>query len=764
MLAGTERQSAVLVAPAGTAVQLKGVAMTPMGGPDRERPGLWGGAKRRSSRKGAVVRRMLLVGVLLALLSSLQAPIDLPTELVAHTTESLKYVSPEGNLCEPKLGGLDGCIPSPMQCATGDYNGSWKSSIDDRTATCLGGGWHVKEYVGGDLNPACGAVIRDDVVIAGGWRDPNQVCRAYGVGSGYGLAGNRYQRAVEGRYGAVSSSAPEASKVGIGVLAGGGNAVDAAVAMVFAVGVVAPESCGLGGGGFLLYRGADGTTAALDFRETAPAALPIDFEAKTTRWGTGHAVVGVPGTVAGMAAARGRYGTKPLKHLLKPAIALAERGIRWSPKQTDLLAINKDRLSLYPASKEQFLAKDAAGNPQVPAPYPVSSPQVQGDLATTLRAIGNGGPKAFYRGSIADMIVEEMERSQAMPEGDRGVMTAEDLAKYQAVWRTPLRGTYRGKEVLAMPPPTAGGIVTLETLNLIEGWPQRTDATGRRSIDGFQHSSADQLHLLAEAKKLAWADRNGYVADPAYVAVPTDTLISKAYADERRKLINMDKANNPRPGSIAGFEPAPTPGGADGPNTHHLSVVDAAGNAVAVTCTIEQAFGSAVVVPGTGILLNNQLTDFDDPVTPVADNPAANKNAPEAGKRPRSAMSPTIVVADGRPRLVLGGFGGPSIPMGVIQAVSNVLDYGMEEGLALDVARSDPATVGGSLCCQLRLEHHRVPSAEREALAGRGHTFEEIGQYDTWFQPVVQMAGIRPNGTYFAAGDPRYDRGAMVRP
>lgn len=705
------------------------------------------------------------MAVLVAVLMSLQAPVGLPAQLVAHTTLAPVpdgYVSPERDLCEPKPGGLDGCIPSPMQCAKGGYNGSWKSAVDNRVATCVGGGWHVTEYVGGTLDPLCGSVIRDDAVILGSWRDPNQTCGAFGVGSGYGIPGNRYQPAVTGRYGAVSSSAPEASDVGTAVLAGGGNAIDAAVAMVFAVGVAAPESCGIGGGGFLLYRGADGAVAALDFRETAPAGLPIDFEAKTSTWGTGHMVVGVPGTVAGMAAAQSRYGSKPLKRLVEPAIALADRGIRWSPKQAEALAIHKERLSRYPASVDQFLVRDAYGKVQAPPPYPVAAPRVQGDLARTLRAIGEGGAKAFYRGSIAEMIVAEMNRSRSdgTPTADQGVMTADDLARYQAVWRTPLRGTYRGKEILAMPPPTAGGIVTLQTLNLMEGWPQRSDGT----IDGFRHSSADHLHLLAEAKKLAWADRDGYVADPAYVAVPTERLISKEYADQRRSKIDMTTARNPGPGSVEGFTPAPAAGGAEGPNTHHISVVDAAGNAVAVTCTIEQAFGSGVVVPGTGILLNNQLTDFDDPVTPVEDNPAANKNAPEPGKRPRSAMSPTIVVDGGRPRLVLGGFGGPSIPMGVIQAVSNVLDYGMDEGLALDVARSDPATVDGRLCCRLRLEHHRVPPAERESLANRGHTFEEMGQYDPWFQPVVQMVGMRPDQSQFAASDPRYDRGARARP
>ncbi len=690
-------------------------------------------------------------------MTSLPSPVDVPVALASHA-ESLDYVSPEGNLCDPNRTVLDGCLPSPMQCAKGGYNGSWISSIDGRTATCVGGGWHISEYVGGEVDRVCGAVIRDDRVVAGSWRDPNQVCGAYGVGSGNGIKGNRYKPAVVGRSGAVSSSAPDASAAGISVLESGGNAVDAAVAMVFAVGVVAPESCGIGGGGFLLYRGADGTTAALDFREKAPAGLPAQFEALSTQstkmFGTGHLVVGVPGTVAGMVAARGRYGSMPLKRLLEPAIALAERGIRWTPKQADSLAINRARLERYTASAAQFLVQNppAEGGYRAPAPYPVSEEWKQPDLALTLREIAAGGAKAFYRGPIAQKIVDEMNRSRAeyTSDGEKGVMTADDLARYQAVWRTPLRGTYRGQEILAMPPPTAGGIVTLSTLNLIEDekWLLRKSTDGV----GFDHSSADHLHLLAEAKKLAWADRDGYVADPDYVAVPTDQLISKDYAAKRRLEIDMTTAKEPRPGEISGSTPAMTTASPGSMNTHHISVVDAAGNAVAVTCSIEHAFGSAVVVPGAGFLLNSQLTDFDEP--------GKNKNGPEPGKRPRSSMSPTIVVADGRPRLVLGGVGGPSIPMGVVLAISNVLDYNMEEAHALDAARVDAE---GAVGRKLALEEHRIPEAERQALVDRGHTIEARGQYDTWFRPIVQMVGFKSDGRQFAASDPRYDEGAKVR-
>ena len=331
------------------------------------------------------------------------------------------------------------------------------------------------------------------------------------VGSGYGVAGGRYRPALVSLYGAVASASPDASAAGVSVLAAGGNAVDAAVATVFAVGVTAQESCGIGGGGFLLYRGADGTAAVLDFRETAPAGLATDFEAAPRRFrGTGLQVVGVPGTVAGMAAVSERFGTRPLARLLRPAIDLADRGLRLSPLQIEVLKTERDRLDSYDEARRLYLDNGA-----VPAPFPAGHQRPQPDLARTLRALAEQGPQAFYQGSIADAIIAEMERSRtaAVPEGERGVMTAEDLASYRPIWRQPLLGRYRGRDILAVPQPTAGGVVVLEVLNLLESFPLGRDRT-------FRHSSANHLHVLAEAKKIAVADRNAYVADPAYVDVP----------------------------------------------------------------------------------------------------------------------------------------------------------------------------------------------------------------------------------------------------
>jgi gamma-glutamyltranspeptidase / glutathione hydrolase len=555
--------------------------------------------------------------------------------------------------------------------------------------------------------------------------------------SGYGGAGSRYQGAVVSGDGAVASASPDASAVGVGVLAAGGNAVDAAVATVFAVGVVAQESCGVGGGGFLLYRGADGTAAALDFRETAPAGLPPDFESAARRFrGTGHQVVGVPGTVAGMAAAVQRFGTRPLGELLEPAIGLAEQGLRLSRFQTQVLKAEQERLTAYDEARRLYFDGGA-----VPAPYPVGRARPQPELAATLRTLAHLGPDAFYRGPIAAAIVAEMDRSRRedVAAGERGVMTAEDLASYRAVWRDPLRGSYRGRTVLAVPPPTAGGMLVLETLNLLEGFPL--------GEAGFRHGSADQLHVLAEAKKIAAADRDGYGADPDFGAVPAGEMIAKEYAARRRGDIDLARAHSPAAGRFPGFTPRP-PAAAKKPgaSTHHISVVDRAGSAVAVTCTVEQRYGSGVVVPGTGILLNNQLTDFDGP---------GSANEARPGKKPRSSMSPVIVVDGRRPELVLGASGGLRIPMGVVTVISNVVDHRMSPALAVDVARLD-----AEQCCNVELEAERVPRSVREELSRRGHTIVDRGEYHPVSVPLVHVTGVDREGRRFAVSDPRYQRGA----
>ena len=540
------------------------------------------------------------------------------------------------------------------------------------------------------------------------------------------VQGSKFRPAVESRGGIVATESREASRVGRDALNAGGNAIDAAVSAAFAIGVARPQSCGIGGGGFLVYRTAGGKTAALDFRETAPAAVtPTTFAGPGPhRTFTGHRTVGVPGTVAGLAAALDRFGTFSLEEAIAPAELLARSGFRVPASLSADMASHAARLRLFPEAAGQFLTREGA-------PYPAGSRLVQTDLADTLTLIARGGPDAFYRGEIARRIVQTMRTASAQLAGDVGLMTRRDLAAYEAVWRRPLLGRYRGREVIAMPPPTSGGIAILEMLNLLEGF----------DLARAGQSSADALHLIAESQKIAFADRGTYVADPDFVSVPTSILTSKAYANARRREIDPQRAGTYRSGRItSGARPASRD---RNPNqsTTHISVVDAAGNAVALTCTIEQSFGSAVVPPGTGVLLNNQLTDFGDP---------GSANEPRPGKRPRSSMSPTILVERRRPVLALGGAGGVRIIMGSLLGIVNVVDFGLDIASAIDAERLDASGA------RVVLEAARIPEATQAELERRGHALTRAGEYD--LRPRVQGAGVHlVTGRRLGVSDPRTD-------
>ncbi len=535
--------------------------------------------------------------------------------------------------------------------------------------------------------------------------------------------GSKFREAVRSAGGVISTESPAASEVGLGVLDSGGNAVDAAVAAVFAVNVARPQSCGIGGGGFMVYRGADGETAALDFRETAPEAVEADTFDGDGLYNTftGRTTVGVPGTVAGMQAALERYGTISLSEAVSPAEQLAREGVEVQPSLSREMGNNAARLKLFPAAAGQFLVDGTE-------PYEEGALLVQPELAETLALISREGADAFYRGAIAERIVAEMEREDDLP-GNEGLMTLEDLAAYEAVWREPLVGGYRDAEVIAMPPPTSGGVAALQILNILEGF----------DLAAAGQSSADALHLIAEAQKIAVADRGEYLADPDFVDMPTGQLIDEGYAEERRSEIQMEEAGEYEAGDLGG----PGEEGEDtnpDTNTTHISVVDAVGNAVALTCTIEQSFGSAVVAPGTGFLLNNELTDFSEPGT-------ANEPAP--GKRPRSSISPTIVVQDGQPTLVVGAAGGVTIIMGSLLAVVNVVDFGLALDEAVDAERLDAFVPP-----EILLEDGRVSPVVQADLIGRGHEVSREGEYADL--PRVQAAGVDPGtGLRLAVTDPR---------
>ncbi|HEX8067815.1 MAG TPA: gamma-glutamyltransferase [Thermoleophilaceae bacterium] len=570
---------------------------------------------------------------------------------------------------------------------------------------------------------------------------------AVGAATAAANEGSLFSEPVRSRGGVVASENRLAAEAGLAMLDSGGNAMDAAAVTIFAVGVTRHELCGIGGGGFLVYRGAGGETAALDFRETAPQAYDggrgLGGGAAPPAFGTGHDVAGVPGTVAGMAAALDRYGTRSLADAIAPAERLAREGYPVSGDQSALMDLNAGRLRLYEESARTYLKGGSA-------PYEPGERIVLGDLAASLRLVAERGPDAFYRGPIAEAIVRAMQGSGAYP-GDRGHMTLADLAGYRAKWRRPLRTDYRGHEVVAMPPPTSAGVATIEMLNLLEGF--ELGAAGR--------GSADRFHLVAEAQKIAWADRAAYVGDPDFVDVPLATLTSKEYAARRRSEIDPRSA---AASYAAGAGPPPgasARGAGDaGGHTTNVAAIDAAGNAVAVNCSIEQGYGSAVVAPGTGFLLNNQLTDFDPPGT---------ANGPTPGKRPRSSMGPTIVVRDGRPLLVLGGAGGPTIVMGVTNAVIEAIDFGADPARAIDAERADARGSCSGDGRQLCMEEARVLPDVLAELRARGHQVASRAQSppqqcrysagsacEYWAGTRTQAAGTDlRTGERLAASDPR---------
>ena len=549
-----------------------------------------------------------------------------------------------------------------------------------------------------------------------------------GATSALAVEGSRYRPPVESAGGIVATESPAASRAGRAVLLRGGNAVDAAVTTVFALSVARPQSCGIGGGGFMVVRTAGGRVAALDFRETAGAATTATTFAGPGphRQFTGRRTVGVPGTVAGMQAALDTFGTLTLAEAIRPAEALAREGFRVPVSLANAITQNATRLKLFPGSSAQYLKGGTT-------PYAAGERLVQEDQADTLALIAAGGSDAFYRGPIARRIVADMANADQKLAGDLGLLTLQDFANYRAKFRAPLVGTYRGRTIVAMPPPTSGGIATLEMLNLLEGYDLRA----------FGPSSANALHVIAESQKIAFADRAAYLADPDVVRAP-EALTTKAYATRRRAEIDLARAKTYPAGDV-GAARARAAGGDPNPrgSTTHVSIVDAQGNAVALTCTIEQEFGSAVVVPGLGFLLNNELTDFSDPGT-------ANQPAPS--KRPRSSMSPTIVVRDDRPEAVIGGSGGVRIVMGSLLGVVGGVDFGRNVGQAIDAERIDANGPGGTVVA----EGARLAPAVVADLTARGHRITNVGEYD--IRPRIQIAGIDlDTGRRVGQSDPRSD-------
>ena len=485
------------------------------------------------------------------------------------------------------------------------------------------------------------------------------------------LAANRYDSSndifhpVYGKNGMVASEQGLATQVGLDILKQGGNAIDAAVAVGFALAVVLPNAGNIGGGGFMvLHDDKTGKDVAIDFREIAPAKASrdmyldnqgnvIDGKSLFT-----HDASGVPGTVAGMEYALKKWGTMPLSKVLEPAIKLADKGFIVSDVLAQTLKEEKSTLGKWSASKAIFFKNGE--------PLKSGDLLVQKDLAKSLRLIAKQGAKAFYQGEIATKIAKEMQ-SQG------GTMTLGDLKAYKVVERQPIIGDYRGYKVVTMPPPSSGGVHLIEILNMLEHYPIKEDGV----------NSAKNIHHMAESMKLAYADRSEYLGDPDFVKIPVTGLTSKAYANERVKTIDDNKArlsSTIKPGKPQPYE---------SDQTTHYSVMDKAGNAVAVTYTLNLNFGSGIVVEGTGILLNNEMDDFS--VKPGVPNAfglvGGAANAIEAKKRPLSSMTPTIVMKNNKPWLVTGSPGGARIITTVLQSVVNTIDHEMNPAEAIITPR-----------------------------------------------------------------------------
>ena len=528
---------------------------------------------------------------------------------------------------------------------------------------------------------------------------------------------------VESKNGMVAAAHPLASQVGVEILKKGGNAVDAAVATAFALGVVEPNASGLGGGGFILvYNAKTKGVTAIDYREMAPLKATPDMYQLTPdgkvvdkETEVGHKAVAVPGTLAGLTLALKQHGTMSLKDVMASAIRIAEEGYTVSKTLNGMMKDNFDKLTKFPAAAAVYLKNGL--------PYEVGDKIVLKDLAKSYRLIAEKGPDVFYKGEIAEAIEKEMKAS------GKGLITKADLAAYKPAIRKPVRGSYRGYEIISMSPPSSGGTHVIEILNILEGY--------NMTRLGFQ--TPESLHLMAEAMKRAFADRAKFMADTDFVKVPIDGLISKKYAEELRKGISMDTVGT----KIPAGNPLPFVGSG---GTSHLSVIDKQGNIVALTQTINYFFGSGVLVPGTGIMLNNEMDDF---------NPKpGTSNSVEPKKRPLSSMTPTIMLKNGKPFLSVGSPGATRIISALSQIIVNVVDFRMNIQDAIEAPRIHCMT--GDIFME-----SRFPKATQDALTAKGHKLNVRGAMDLYFGGAQGVMISPTSGLLYGAGDPRRDGAAV---
>lgn len=545
---------------------------------------------------------------------------------------------------------------------------------------------------------------------------------AVGVNQAWDLAGKA--RTAEGTQAMVVSSSPIASAVGREILRAGGNAVDAAVAVGFALAVVHPEAGNIGGGGFMVFRMKDGTTTSLDYREAAPGRASHDMYLDHRGRGTslsekGALAAGVPGSVAGLTEAHRRFGRLPFRDVIAPAVKLASEGFIVDSNRSNSLDGNRDWLYHFPASRRYFLPDSG----RAPAP---GARWVQADLGRTLAEIRDHGAAGFYHGWVADSLVAEMER-------DGGLISLADLASYKAIWRDPVRVDYRGYTVYSMAPSSSGGVTLGIILNVMEGF-------GKLPPFG----SAALMHREAEAMRRAFTDRNAYLGDPAFVQMPLTRLLSKEYAASLRTGIDLTKATPTPP-----FDPRIR----DGNSTTHYSVVDPEGNAVSCTTTLNDSYGSMVAVSGAGFILNDEMDDFS--TAPGQPNMyglvQGEANAIQPGKRMLSAMTPSIVLdPKGQVFLVVGTPGGSTIITQVYHVISNVIDHGM----SLADAIAAPKMHHQALPDEIRLEPDGFQPAAIAELKAIGH---KVGYTSPWgSRHWGDLEGIirTPNG-WQGVSDPR---------
>jgi gamma-glutamyltranspeptidase/glutathione hydrolase len=535
--------------------------------------------------------------------------------------------------------------------------------------------------------------------------------------------------AVRAEHGIVVSASRLASQVGANVLRAGGNAVDAAIATGFALAVTHPTAGNIGGGGFMVIRWPDGRVTAIDFREKAPAAanprmfLDANGEYSSRIHHDSHVAVGVPGTVAGFALAHGQYGTADWSGLVRPAVKLAADGFEVSSNLARSLAGVLRAMQAYPASVAAF-SKDGT-------PYEAGETLRQPDLARTLERVASQGRDGFYKGETARLLAEEMRRGG-------GLITEADLAGYQARERVPVRGTYRGYDIISMPPPSSGGTALIEMLNILEGYDLRA----------LGHNSAPYIHHLTEAMRRAFLDRARWLADPDFAEVPIAKLTSKEYAAQLRTTIDPGRAT---PSATA--DVAETP---ESPETTHFSVVDASGMAVSVTYTLEAGYGSRIVVPGAGFLLNNEMGDFN--AGPGLTNDAGligtEPNLARPGQRMLSSMTPSIIARDGRLVAIVGSPGGRTIINTVLQVVLNVIDFDMDIQQAVDAARIHHQWLPD----RLSIEQDGATPDALARLEAMGHSVRMGGRQGSAHSIMIDPR----NGQRLGAADPRdRDSGAV---